>query len=303
MTDIGRLVGVSAREAWEHETHDFTPWLSENLDQLGEAIGLKLEAEGTEVAVGPFSADILAKDILGRIVLIENQLEATDHNHLGQILTYLTGLDAEIVIWVATDFREQHLSAINWLNENTNDRFSFFGIRLRVIKIDKSLPAPIFDVLARPNEWERSMQKKVKEATGEFSPLAQERREFWKHYLARHPGDKELGLQISGSSNLWLAKPNELGMVVSIYKAKDSVGVFLRGQRGVSASETQTKLAPFVEQFRIGIGECKSMGDEKSHPWDELKIETDNKENWDEAVDWLHERAHTFLTAISGISK
>lgn len=98
MTEIGKLLTISPRDAWKHEAHDFTPWLSENLEQLGDAIGLQLEPDGTEVAVGPFSADILAKDMFGRMVLIENQLESTDHNHLGQILTYLSGLEAEIII-------------------------------------------------------------------------------------------------------------------------------------------------------------------------------------------------------------
>lgn len=171
MTEIGKLLTISPRDAWKHEAHDFTPWLSENLEQLGDAIGLQLEPDGTEVAVGPFSADILAKDMFGRMVLIENQLESTDHNHLGQILTYLSGLEAEIIIWIATDFREPHLSAINWLNENTNDKFSFFAIRLRVVRINHSIPAPVFDVLARPNQWERSMQKKCAKLLENLHPL------------------------------------------------------------------------------------------------------------------------------------
>lgn len=115
MTEIGQLVDVRPRSAWQHEAHDFTPWLAENLDQLGAAIGLVIEPEGTEIAVGAFSADLLARDVSGRRVLVENQLETTDHGHLGQIMTYLSGLEAEIVVWIATEFRDQHVSALDWL--------------------------------------------------------------------------------------------------------------------------------------------------------------------------------------------
>lgn len=304
MTKIGKLIELPARDAWKHEAHNFTPWLSDNLDLLGDAIGLKLEPEGTEVPVGSFSADILAKDILcGRSVLIENQLESTDHNHLGQILTYLTGLEAEVVIWIATNFREEHLSAINWLNEHTKDKFSFFAIKLRVIKINDSIPAPIFDVLARPNEWERSLQKELQKTKGETSKRVIELRSFWEHYLKRHPKDAKLGVKITGAAHNWLTTPDSEEFVVSIYKAKDEVGVFLRGQKGVSAAETQNNLAPYVNIFKEKIGNCKNIGSGTNHPADTHVMDTQNKENWDQAVDWLHQRSQHFLKTITEIIK
>jgi hypothetical protein len=303
MTEIGKLIDISPRDAWKNEAHDFTPWLSENLEQLGELIGLQLEPEGTEVAVGHFSADILAKDMLGRLVLIENQLESTDHNHLWQILTYLSGLEAEIIIWVATEFRDPHLSAINWLNENTTDKFSFFAIRLRVVRINDSIPAPVFDVVARPNQWNRSMQKKVRESTGESSSFANERREFWNHYLMRYPDDAELGVQIAGTPSNWLATPKEIGMFVSIYKAKTGVGVFLRGKRGATPAEIQNRIRPYANEFEQLVGKCQNIRDDNNHPSDSLKIDTENRDNWDEAIDWLHERANSFLSAVKSIFK
>ena len=115
MTDIrfDRLVDLPLREAWKHEAHEFTPWLAQNIDHLSEAIGVPLELTGTEVAVETFSADILARNPMNdSIVLIENQLEMTDHTHLGQIITYVAGLEAQTVIWIAPSFREPHLSAI-----------------------------------------------------------------------------------------------------------------------------------------------------------------------------------------------
>lgn len=164
MTDIrfGRLVDLPLREAWKHEAHQFTPWLADNIDHLSEAIGIPLELTGTEVAVETFSADILARNpIDDSIVLIENQLETTDHTHLGQIMTYLAGLEAHTVVWIAPAFREPHLSAIRWLNEHTADGFSFFAVKARVVRIGDSPYAPIFEVVEKPDKWMRKLQTEV----------------------------------------------------------------------------------------------------------------------------------------------
>jgi hypothetical protein len=299
--EIGKIIDISPREAWKHEAYDFTPWLSENLVQLGDALDLQLESEGTEVSVGPFSADILAKDAYGRVVLIENQLEPTDHNHLGQILTYLAGLNAEIVIWVATEFREPHLSAINWLNEHTTEQFAFFAVRLRVVRINNSIPAPVFDILARPNEWERSMQRKVREVTGESSIYATSRRDFWELYLSNYPDDESLGVQVTGNPSNWMATPEGVGLFVAIYKAKNEVGVFLRGPRGMSVSEVQSRLAPYADKFEELVGAVRYIGSERNHPADRLRIDTDNSDNWERATLWLHDRAHKFLEATTTV--
>ena len=112
-TKLGKLKNVNLREAWGHEALDFTPWLADNLEYLSNEIGIQLELEGQEVKVESFSADIIARDPQNdRRILIENQLEQTDHTHLGQILTYLAGLEAEVIIWVASSFREPHISAV-----------------------------------------------------------------------------------------------------------------------------------------------------------------------------------------------
>lgn len=170
-----------------------------------------------------------------------------------------------------------------------------------VVRIGNSIPAPVFDVLARPNQWERSMQKKVREKTGDSSSFAAIRKAFWKHYLQRYPDDADLGVQITGNPSNWLAPPKEIGMFVAIYKAKTGVGVFLRGQRGVMSSEIQAKIAPYAAEFKKFVGTCKYIGDNNNYSGDSKKIDTEKKENWDEAVDWLHERAHTFLSAITNL--
>ena len=164
MTDIqfDRLVDLPLREAWKHEALEFTPWLAQNIDHLSEAIGVPLELTGTEVAVETFSADILARNPMDdSIVLIENQLETTDHTHLGQIMTYLAGLEAQTVIWIAPAFREPHLSAIRWLNEHTADGFSFFAVKARVVRIGDSPYAPIFEVVEKPDHWQRKLKSET----------------------------------------------------------------------------------------------------------------------------------------------
>jgi hypothetical protein len=167
---LGRLASVSVRDVWSHEANDFTPWLAraENIELLGETLDLgELEIEGTERDVGRFSADIVARDESGAFVLIENQLEATDHRHLGQILTYLAGLEGDAtIVWIATKFLEEHRAAIDWLNTNTNDRFDFFGIEMEVLKIGASEAAPRFNVIAKPNDWSRGVRSTARQVGG-----------------------------------------------------------------------------------------------------------------------------------------
>lgn len=163
MTDIilGTLSQLDARTVWKHEASDFTPWLAqpESLKLLADTLRLgELTLQATERDVGDFSADIVALEEGGAHVLIENQLEATDHRHLGQVLTYLAGLDGEAtVVWIATRFREEHRAAIDWLNANTNERFDFFGVEIEVLKIGDSAAAPRFNVVAKPNDWSRAV--------------------------------------------------------------------------------------------------------------------------------------------------
>ena len=136
---LAELKDVAPRAVWEHEARDFTPWLAENLERLSQAIGIPLELEGTEVQVEQFAADIVAVDPEdGSRVLIENQLAASDHDHLGKILTYLAGVQAQTVVWVAPRFEEAHRSAVRWLNDHTVEPFAFFAVRVRVVQIADS---------------------------------------------------------------------------------------------------------------------------------------------------------------------
>ena len=162
---VGVIKEVSVREVWPNEAHDFTPWLAQNLGRLGQALNLDLGTSGdTEARVGPFSLDILAQEAGpdGRKVAIENQLAWTDHTHLGQLLTYAAGLDAQVAIWVAPDFTDQHKAAIEWLNRWTLDEVEFYAVKVRAIRIDDSKPAAIFEPVAVPANWPRQHQTVAK---------------------------------------------------------------------------------------------------------------------------------------------
>ena len=170
------------RKFWKDEARDFTPWLAreENIGLLGEAIGLELEVEAQERNVGPFRADILCKDtVTNSWVLIENQLERTDHSHLGQLLTYAPGLDAVTAVWIAKNFTDEHRAALDWLNEITPDGFSFFGLEIELWRIDDSRMAPKFNVVSHPNSWQKTV---TRISRGELSTTNQLYLEYWTRF-------------------------------------------------------------------------------------------------------------------------
>lgn len=158
--ELGILKTVTPRQKWANEARDFTPWLAKNIEELNKAIGLELEVENIEVGVGPYSADILAKDTgTDKYVVIENQLEKTNHDHLGKAITYASVLDASTIIWIATDFTEEHKKSLDWLNDHTNDEISFYGVLVELWQIDDSKAALRFNVISRPNQAVRQAAK------------------------------------------------------------------------------------------------------------------------------------------------
>lgn len=181
---FGRLVSVDLREAWTREDTHFTPWLAQddNLRLLSDAIGLDLECQGQEQDVGPFRADILCK-VAGEdtLVLIENQIERTDHTHLGQVITYAAGLDAVVVVWIARRFTEEHRAALDWLNEVSHEKIKFFGLEVELWRIGNSAVAPKFNVVVKPNDW----SKVVKERSADVGRSEHQlfRRDFWDGFL------------------------------------------------------------------------------------------------------------------------
>ena len=175
---IARLERVDLREAWTVEDRNFTPWLAENLDVLEETLGIELELEAQEKSVGPFSADILCREAgTDSRVVIENQMEKTDHTHLGQLLTYAAGLEAVTVVWVAKSFIGEHRAALDWLNGITDERFRFFGLEIELWRIGDSSVAPKLNVVSKPNDWSRKVSKAA--ADDKLSETRVKQREYW----------------------------------------------------------------------------------------------------------------------------
>ena len=277
---------ANVREAWAHEAHEFTPWLAENLDCLSTELGIDdLELEGTEVTVGPYYADIVARIPQdGSVVLIENQLERANLQHLGQVLAYLAGLEAKIVVWVATGFDESHLSAIRWLNNHTEDPFAFFAVRVSVVRIGDSPLAPVFEVIERPKrvgpESRGDYPKWVAKRFGQF------RRAFWAHFakvLPDAPGPR------SGyaSSNVYhRVEPADL--YICQYIAQPEVGVYLTGKNGRRDDDIKKRIAPNKAALSEELGQGENVSG--SSAWTGLYIDATDRNNWDKMAQWLEGR-------------
>lgn len=183
MSAIGKLVEVNVRELWKHEQYDFSNWLAreENIEYLNEILGLTLVEVDKEVYVGPYRCDLVAKDETSGIkVIIENQLEGTNHDHLGKIITYASGLDAKVMVWIVKEAKQEHRAAIEWLNNNTANDISFFLIEIHAYKIGDSEPAPKFEVVEKPNDFVKRIR--VKSDDSDLNRSQSERLFFWEQF-------------------------------------------------------------------------------------------------------------------------
>jgi len=201
MTNIARLEKVPLRELWKHEAHGFTRWLAENLDYISEVLENQLTFIEREAAAGPFSADILAEDELGNSVVIENQLEQTNHDHLGKLITYMSNLDAKIAIWVASDPRPEHEKAVHWLNETLPADTSFYLLKIEAYKIGNSDPAPKFTIVAGPTKE----GKQIGSTKKDLAERHLDRYEFWKQLLEMAKHKTNLLERLSPSYDYWIS--------------------------------------------------------------------------------------------------
>ena len=187
---LDKLQKVDLREVWQYEDRNFTPWLAkeENLRLLGESLSIDFELEAQEKYVGPFKADIFCRDsATGDSVVIENQLEKSDHKHLGQLMTYAAGLkDVTTVIWIAESFTEEHRAALDWLNEKSDESVNFFGVEIELWKIGDSNPAPKFNIISKPNNWKKSFTRSASSGNQKDALIYKYWSEFGDYFSAQN---------------------------------------------------------------------------------------------------------------------
>lgn len=198
---IGQIQIEPIKTAFPKEASHLTTWLEKHIDVLGERIGLVLTVVQREAKVGSFNVDLLCEDIDGNAVVVENQLEPTDHDHLGKLLTYLVNLEATTAIWVTSHVRPEHERVMDWLNESTPADTSFYLVRAEAVRIDDSAPAPLFTVVAGPSE----QMKKQGVEKKDWAERHYRRVEFWKGLLEKSKGQTTLFANISPSKNHWIS--------------------------------------------------------------------------------------------------
>ena len=273
---LGRLTRVELRDIWSSEASDFTPWLAreENLSILGEMLGVELELEAQERAVGPFRADILCKDIgSGAWVLVENQLERSDHLHLGQLLTYASGLEAVTIVWIAARFTEEHRSTLDWLNKITDESFRFFAFEVELWRIGESPAAPKFNVVSKPNNWSRSVAQAARAIDeSDLSETRVMQRAYWD---ALHAVLNGVDGPVSGNRK---AQPQSW-MEYSIGRSRFALGaVMVRAKRRIR-SELYLSGPKAKASFHLLREEKEDVEQELGYPleWEELPAGTDSR--------------------------
>lgn len=182
---LGTLEVVELRTVWAHEALHFTKWLAspDNIQQLCAELDIEIEDIKVEESSGRYNADIVGiESTTKKKVIIENQLETTDHKHLGQIITYASGLDANIIIWIAKDYNDEHKAAIDWLNRNLTSDVKFFLIQIELWKIGNSLPAPKFNIVSQPNDWIKTIESATRIEKGSPSNLKLQNQQFWTQF-------------------------------------------------------------------------------------------------------------------------
>ena len=249
---IGRLQRVPLRELWKNEGYDFTRWLEGNIDVLADAVGLELNIIEREKDVGDFAVDMLASDSSGRTVIVENQIERTDHDHLGKVVTYLTNLEAKTAIWVSSDPRAEHAKAVGWLNEFTPDDISFYLVRLEAYRIGESAAAPLFSVIVGPSAETKEIgqQKKV------LAKREHEHLEFWKQLLEKAKRKTELHARISPGTESWIgASAGRSGLSFNYVILLDEARVELYIDRGAGSAEENKAIFDQISSKRKEVQE------------------------------------------------
>jgi len=295
---LDRIRKVELRAIWQHEATDFTKWLAEpeNLELLSEEIDIELSLIDTEQKVGRFSVDIYAEEPnTGRKIIIENQLEKTDHDHLGKLITYASGLNAEIIVWIVKEVLEEHQQAIEWLNENTGEKINFFAIRMEAWKIGNSNPAPNFHIIAKPNNWAKAVKSSL--INNELTEIKELQLNFWGQF-------KDYVIKNNSGLRLRKIRPQHW-YDISIGRSDSNLSLTINSQSKEIACELyiSNSKETFETFFKNKIEIEKELG---NLIWMELptkkasriklskKLDFTKEKNWKDCFQWLSETAKKF---------
>jgi len=302
---LGDWKRVDIRTLWPKESSDFTPWLAEedNLAKLGDELGLELELEGMEVSVGPYSADILARDTsTDSFVVVENQYNKTNHDHLGKLITYASVLDATAVIWIAEDFTDEHKKALDWLNDHSSEDLAYYGVSMEVWKIDDSSPAIRFNVVSRPAAVKR--QTAIKTSIENITPTKKTQLEFWTKF-------REVLLENKIVSTAHTPKPKHW-YNITIGRSKIHISNTLHVNEGkmcirlyMHHSVAEQVLDLLVEEKESIEKEIGTKLDWNPKP-DRMNkliritriVDLQDRNKWDEYVSWMVEMSSKFISAF-----
>ena len=310
MDDLGTLSPVDVRAVWKSEPSDFTPWLAENADLLGEALGLELVDPRTEQGVGRYSADlVLREQSTDRLVVVENMLDPTNHDHLGKLITYAAGLDARYVVLIAPDYREEHRSALNWLNSISADDLAFFGVVLEVYRIGDSPCAPSLRVEVKPDSWRRLVKEAQHDSEVSDRSLAYQR--FWTEFLSAFTPSwpnkrKPVALSWIGFGS------GRTGFTFNAAFCQPEVEYRLRAEMYIDLGDKEANKRAFDRLCRDKKEIEEAVGE--SLAWDRLDgnkasrislyyadpIEITDEERWPDAREWLIDALGRMRKAFSG---
>ncbi len=299
MPTFGNLKQVDLRTGWNHEAFDFTKWLvkPENLQLLSDEIGIEVAPLEAEARTGKYSVDILAEEEnTGRKIIIENQLEKSDHDHLGKIVTYASGYDAEYIVWIVKEANEEHRQALEWLNDHMDNQVNLFLIKLELWQIDDSAPAVKLNTIVKPNEWTKTLRERTR--SDELSETKLMQLDFWEQFKSyckeqgsglgtrkafpQHWYDISIGRSGGHIALTVNTRENEIGCELYIHDDK----------------EWYDQLAEQKGDIENDIGESLSWQrlDNKKASRIKLakKADLEDQQNWPEYIQWLKEKAETF---------
>lgn len=258
-SSIGKLQRVPLREVWKHEAYDFTQWLQENIDVLSTAIDLNLVNVDREQSAGSFSIDLVAEDEGGSTIIIENQLEKSNHDHLGKLITYLTSMGARAAIWIVSEPRPEHVAAIAWLNESSSA--DFYLLKVEAVKIEESPPAPLLTVIVGPSRETKNVGQQKKELAERFDI----RRNWWQRLVERP--DAKLHSHITPGPYSWIGTTAGVrGLGLNYAVTQDTCSAELYIDRGKDSEEENKAIFDQLEGHRVEIEQAV----DKKISWERL---------------------------------